>query len=668
MAQADFVTRILLENQQFRNQLQDCQQQIRNLRSSSNSASLSINNIRSSLVSMGAKYLAPLAIATAVKEIGTKAIEARSKIESLEVSFTTLLNSSEKASSLVNQLKEYGAKTPYDTEGLAKAAQTMLSFGISYERVLPTLKQLGDVAMGNTDKMQRLALAFSQMSASGKVMKEDLNQMIDAGFNPLSVISKQTGESIGELLDKVSKGEISVEQIAQAFADATAQGGQFHNMAVNMSETVEGKISTLNDAIDETYAAIGKLIEPAVKSSLNGLISIFDGITESVNWLNDAIDDASTKLRQLTFGDSAEEFMAKRGQFLNGNKRAGTYKVGNRYLKNGESYSYNYKAKDGKIHTVTKQLSEGVVKVVSDVIAKTTKKVGTVKVPHRTRVKNNFKQTKQENPEGSIAWYDDQINLKQKQLSVTVNPMDYQKINKELDNLIEEKRFLEIRLKGTNLKDIISEIDTESVNPFSIDMDAINNIKVPQPEISGLVEMSGWLENNQQSVLALTSAFQGLGSAMSQLGAGDTVAMLAQVTAQIASAAMSYVALATAAGTANAMKMPFPANLAAVATVIATVVGIAATVSGYLSGSYAEGGIINGATTHGDQLLARVNAGEMILNGTQQRNLFNMLDNVGATGGIGGQINFKLKGSDLYGSLRNYSNIKAKSGKITGIK
>ena len=103
MAQADFVTRILLENQQFRNQLQDCQQQIRNLRSSSNSASLSINNIRSSLVSMGAKYLAPLAIATAVKEIGTKAIEARSKIESLEVSFTTLLNSSEKASSLVNQ-------------------------------------------------------------------------------------------------------------------------------------------------------------------------------------------------------------------------------------------------------------------------------------------------------------------------------------------------------------------------------------------------------------------------------------------------------------------------------------------------------------------------------------------------------------------------------------
>ncbi|MDV3120783.1 hypothetical protein RJT13_03785 [Segatella copri] len=57
--------------------------------------------------------------------------------------------------------------------------------------------------------------------------------------------------------------------------------------------------------------------------------------------------------------------------------------------------------------------------------------------------------------------------------------MDYQKINKELDNLVEEKRFLEIRLKGTNLKDIISEIDTESVNPFSIDMDAINNIKVP---------------------------------------------------------------------------------------------------------------------------------------------------------------------------------------------
>ena len=283
------------------------------------------------------------------------------------------------------------------------------------------------------------------------------------------------------------------------------------------------------------------------------------------------------------------------------------------------------------------------------------KTTGTNRTTGTTGTTNNTKE-QPEFEKGSIAWYDDQINLKQKQLSETANPMDYQKTNKELDNLIEEKHFSEIRLKGTNLKDIISEIDTESVNPFSIDMDAINNIKVPQPEISGLVEMSGWLENNQQSVLALTSAFQGLGSAMSQLGAGDTVAMLAQVTAQIASAAMSYVALATAAGTANAMKMPFPASLAAVATVISTVVGIAATVSGYLSGSYAEGGIIQGANTHGDQLLARVNAGEMILNGSQQAKLFNMLDGSGAVGGASGQVEFKISGSTLKGVLRNYDN------------
>ena len=162
MANADFVTRILLENQQFRTQIADCRREIRDLRSGARSSSISIDGLRGSLIGMASKVAAPLAIAATIKNIATNAIEARGKIEALEVSFSTLLRSTEKANQLVSQLKDYGNVTPYDTEGLSKAAQTMLSFGISYEKVMPTLKQLGDVAMGSQDKLSRLTLAFSQ--------------------------------------------------------------------------------------------------------------------------------------------------------------------------------------------------------------------------------------------------------------------------------------------------------------------------------------------------------------------------------------------------------------------------------------------------------------------------------------------------------------------------
>ena len=150
------------------------------------------------------------------------------------------------------------------------------------------------------------------------------------------------------------------------------------------------------------------------------------------------------------------------------------------------------------------------------------------------------------------------------------------------------------------------------------------------------------------------------------------VATTANATAQMIPQIMALIGAkegeAMANGTASAAALPFPANIAAIASIIATVVGTFASIFSTV-GAFAGGGIIQGASTHGDQLLARVNAGEMILNGSQQARLFNLLDGAGAVGGAGmGQVSFKIKGSDLYGSLSNYSKVKAKSGLKTGIK
>ena len=113
--------------------------------------------------------------------------------------------------------------------------------------------------------------------------------------------------------------------------------------------------------------------------------------------------------------------------------------------------------------------------------------------------------------------------------------------------------------------------------------------------------------------------------------------------------------------TKQGAKLPFPANLAAIAAGIAAVVAAFAMI-----GNFANGGIIGGRATHGDMQFARVNGGELILNGTQQARLFDLL-NEGGILANGGVVEFKLRGSDLYGSLKNYGKVKSKSGKILKI-
>ena len=105
----------------------------------------------------------------------------------------------EAAQEMYDRISEYGKMTPYDKAGLIDAQKTMMSFGMSGEQAFNTLKQIGDIAMGDSQKMQSLSLAFAQMHSTGKLTGQDLMQMINAGFNPLNEISKATGKSVGQL-------------------------------------------------------------------------------------------------------------------------------------------------------------------------------------------------------------------------------------------------------------------------------------------------------------------------------------------------------------------------------------------------------------------------------------------------------------------------------------
>ena len=208
-----------------------------------------------------------------VVNFAKKIIEVRGEIESLQISFETLAGKA-KGDALFSQIRQFAVSTPMMMKDLAAGAQTMLAFNIEAEKVMPILRSIGDISMGDAQKFNSLTLAFSQMSATGKLMGQDLLQMINAGFNPLSVISEQTGKTIGELKEEMEKGKITTEMVTNAFMSASSAGGKFYGMLEKQSHGINGAISNLQGAIDDMYNDLGTASQGVIAGAIDGATNL----------------------------------------------------------------------------------------------------------------------------------------------------------------------------------------------------------------------------------------------------------------------------------------------------------------------------------------------------------------------------------------------------------
>lgn len=204
-----------------------------------------------------------------LKELASHIISVRGEFESMETSLKVLLGGNQqRLDSIMGQIKEYALASPLNTKDMVGAVQMMTSFGIEAEKSIDYLKAIGDISMGDTGKFNSLALAFSQMSSAGKLMGQDLLQMVNAGFNPLEEISRKTGKSIGELKEEMSKGAISAKMVQDAFISATSAGGKFYGMGDKGSKTLNGQISMLQESFDNMFNEIGTKGEGVVMTAV----------------------------------------------------------------------------------------------------------------------------------------------------------------------------------------------------------------------------------------------------------------------------------------------------------------------------------------------------------------------------------------------------------------
>lgn len=219
--------------------------------------------------------------------------------EQAEVAMSTMLGSAEKGKQMVSDLRDFAASTPLQTTDLQQATQTLLAFGVSGEQIIPTLRMLGDAAGGNSERFKSMALVFGQISAAGKLTGGDLLQLINAGFNPLKEISERTGESMESLKDRMSKGQISIDEVRESFASATGPGGMFFQMMEKQSKTLNGRLSTLKDNVGLVAMQFAEILLPAIGK-------VVDIITGLVEWFKEL--DQSTKATMLMVGTFVTTF------------------------------------------------------------------------------------------------------------------------------------------------------------------------------------------------------------------------------------------------------------------------------------------------------------------------------------------------------------------------
>lgn len=245
--------------------------------------------------------------ASELSNVVKSGVEYNATMQSYLTNFKVMLGSEEQAAAKLAEIRKMAASTPFSLDDLTSGTQTLLQFGIAVDDTTGVLQQLGDISLGNADKLQTLVRAYGKMSSAQKVTLENVTMMIDAGFNPLNQICNATGESMADLYKRISDGKVSFAELESAVASATSQGGQFYNGMLEASQTFSGRMSTLKDNVS---ALTGELT--------SGLFEALGELVVKVNEAAVSFLDDEEKMSQLkdTLGNLASVVTAAGAAFV----------------------------------------------------------------------------------------------------------------------------------------------------------------------------------------------------------------------------------------------------------------------------------------------------------------------------------------------------------------
>lgn len=205
------------------------------------------------------------------KELIQNIIQVRGEFQQLEVAFTTMLGSSEKANVLMAQLTETAAKTPFDLQGVANGARQLLAYGTSAEDVNETLIRLGNIAAGLSQPLGDLVYLYGTTMTQGRLYTQDLNQFTGRGIPMIKELAKEFGVAESEIKGMVEAGMIGFPEVQKAIQNLTNEGGMFFNLMQEQSKTITGQISNIGDSFSMMLNDIGKANEGIINDALSSV-------------------------------------------------------------------------------------------------------------------------------------------------------------------------------------------------------------------------------------------------------------------------------------------------------------------------------------------------------------------------------------------------------------
>lgn len=212
------------------------------------------------------------------EQLASSIFNTRSQFQQLEISFTTMLGSEQKAGALMDELIQTAAHTPFDMSSVTSGAKQLLAYGTEAKDVNKTLVQLGDIASGLNIPLGDLVYLYGTTVSQGRMFTMDLRQFMGRGVPLAEELGKILHQNTTEVQESVSKGKVTSDIFKEAIANMTQAGGRFGGLMEQQSKTLEGQWSNIGDSIQQAFNEIGKKSEGVFSSGL----SIISAMVE--NW------------------------------------------------------------------------------------------------------------------------------------------------------------------------------------------------------------------------------------------------------------------------------------------------------------------------------------------------------------------------------------------------
>jgi tape measure domain-containing protein len=246
-------------------------------------------------------------LAYAAGQFIANSVRAAAQVEQWATSFRVLTGDAQTASTLLQQIRDFGAVTPFETSELIPAAQQLLGMGIAAEDIMNTMQMIGDVSAGLSIPLGDLSYLYGQIQSQGRAMTQDLNQFAARGIPIYRTLAEMLNTDVAGVRALAEQGRISSDVIAQAFGRMTQAGGQFAGMMEAQSQTLNGRISTLKDNFEALSVSIGEALAPSISEAVNGLNQMIDafmrgGESEWVENFNNQIIEISESVWNLIPG------------------------------------------------------------------------------------------------------------------------------------------------------------------------------------------------------------------------------------------------------------------------------------------------------------------------------------------------------------------------------